>query len=137
VVDANVWLDLYYFHDFESLPLASALQSPRWAAVRCRETDAELRAVLRRPRFCSSPGESGRMREHLRAWQARARLVALRPQSACSCRDPDDQKYLDLALTAGAAVLLTKDKALLALSRRTRRLGLEILTPRQFGSRFA
>ena len=37
-----------------------------------------------------------------------------------ACRDPDDQKFLELALAARAQCLLTKDHALLELARRTK-----------------
>ncbi|HET6587601.1 MAG TPA: hypothetical protein VFG67_07525, partial [Oleiagrimonas sp.] len=44
--------------------------------------------------------------------------------------DPDDQKFLELALESGASALVTKDKALLKLNRKTHKLGLfTILTP--------
>jgi predicted nucleic acid-binding protein len=39
------------------------------------------------------------------------------------CADPDDQKFLELALASGAECLLSKDKALLQLARRTAREG--------------
>jgi putative PIN family toxin of toxin-antitoxin system len=51
----------------------------------------------------------------------RARLPA--------CRDPDDQKFLEAALAAGAQFLVTKDRELLAL--RTR-LPFRIVTPAQW-----
>ena len=137
VVDTNVWLDLFFFRDIESQSLAAALESPHWVAARCEQTDAELATVVQRPRFGSSPAESARLIECLRNWQARTLLLPLDAQAPCRCRDPDDQKFLDLAFAAGAAVLLTKDKALLSLSRESRHFGLAILTPRQFGRRFA
>jgi predicted nucleic acid-binding protein len=133
VVDTNVWLDLYFFGDPDARALAGALESPRWAAVRCAQTDAELAAVLQRPRFGSNAGERARLADSLRRWQLEAACVSLRPQGDCRCRDPDDQKFLDLAFAARAAALLTKDKALLSVRRRAARLGLAILTPRQFG----
>jgi putative PIN family toxin of toxin-antitoxin system len=34
------------------------------------------------------------------------------------CRDPDDQKFLEAALAGGADALISKDKALLDLTRR-------------------
>jgi predicted nucleic acid-binding protein len=41
------------------------------------------------------------------------------------CKDPDDQKYIDLA-AAHQAVLLSKDKAVLSMKRRMERLNVDI-----------
>ena len=49
------------------------------------------------------------------------------------CRDPDDQKFLEAALAAGAQCLVTKDHALLELSKHTRPF--RILTPKKFPAR--
>jgi predicted nucleic acid-binding protein len=135
VVDTNVWLDIFHFHDCESQQLAAALDSPHWLAVRCQQTDAELAAVLQR--FCSGPTGRKGLDDCLRNWQAQTPQLALRGQAPCRCRDPHDQKFLDLAFAAQAAVLVTKDKALLELNREAQRFGLAILTPRQFTARFS
>jgi len=46
------------------------------------------------------------------------------------CTDRDDQKFLEIARDADAAILVTKDKALLKLARKTAREGLfRIMTP--------
>ena len=46
------------------------------------------------------------------------------------CTDRDDQKFLEIARDAEAQVLITKDKALLKLARRTAREGLfKIMLP--------
>ncbi|MEW9625771.1 PIN domain-containing protein [Rhodanobacter geophilus] len=46
------------------------------------------------------------------------------------CRDPDDQKFLELARACGAQWLLSRDRELLRLARRTRREhGFDIVTP--------
>jgi len=67
---------------------------------------------------------------------AECRRVAKRIESALAqgeraklpaCRDPDDQKFLEAALAAGAAFLLTRDKALLELARRIE--AFRIVTP--------
>jgi len=49
------------------------------------------------------------------------------------CSDPDDQKFLDLALACGAAFLVTRDRDLLELARnRDPRPPFRIVTPREF-----
>lgn len=49
------------------------------------------------------------------------------------CRDPDDQKFLELARDAAARMLITKDKALLKLAGKCARAGLfHILTPEKW-----
>ncbi|MFT7776961.1 putative toxin-antitoxin system toxin component, PIN family [Roseateles sp.] len=48
------------------------------------------------------------------------------------CRDPDDQKFIDLALAARARWLISRDKAVLALAKRARLRGLAILTPERW-----
>ena len=46
------------------------------------------------------------------------------------CSDRDDQKFLETALQARADILITKDKALLKLARKTARAGLfSIIAP--------
>ena len=46
------------------------------------------------------------------------------------CRDTDDQKFIELAYQSGATMLITKDKALLKLARKTLKAGLfQIVTP--------
>jgi putative PIN family toxin of toxin-antitoxin system len=134
VLDTNVWLDVHFFRDPDALRLAAALESRDFGTARCEQTDAELAAVLRRPRFDSGPAERSRLLECVRLWQARTPLFVVRAQAPWRCRDPHDQKFLDLASAACALVLLTKDKALLAVQRSARRDGLMILTPRQFAT---
>ena len=54
------------------------------------------------------------------------------PQRRPQCTDTDDQKFIELALDAGAQWLVTRDRALLKLARRARSLGLTIVTPERF-----
>jgi len=46
------------------------------------------------------------------------------------CRDPRDQKFLDLASSAQAPALLIEDEAPLALARKALRFGVHILSAR-------
>ena len=45
------------------------------------------------------------------------------------CSDPDDQKFLTLALDAAADWLLTRDKVLLNLNRRLKTAGFRVVSP--------
>lgn len=47
------------------------------------------------------------------------------------CSDTDDQKFLELSLQAGAMQLITKDKALLKLAKKTARKGMFAILPPQ------
>lgn len=68
----------------------------------------------------------------LERWQFVATPVEVVTVAPWHCRDPDDQKLLDLAVSARAAALVTKDGALLALARRAASLPLLIATPKPF-----
>ena len=64
---------------------------------------------------------------------AEARRLSHRVQASFKgplpqCRDPDDQKFLELAAGAGADMLVTKDRELLRL----RGLPFRVLTPADF-----
>ena len=55
-----------------------------------------------------------------------------------TCRDEDDQKFLELARAARADYLVTKDRDLLELTRRKyAQLAFRILTPQAFASALA
>lgn len=62
-------------------------------------------------------------------------ITCVTPDLPCSdirlpiCRDPDDQKFLELSRAANADVLITKDKALLKLARKTAKAGLFLIMP--------
>lgn len=131
VLDTNVILDLIYWNDAGVAPLAVALHCG--AAIACVDEAClkELETVLARPKFL---GDAQQARERAAAFRAAARFVtpgsgpALPPLPRCS--DPEDQKFLELARASGAELLVTKDKALLALARRKHRLpAFRIVTP--------
>lgn len=59
-------------------------------------------------------------------------LALAGPATRMRCTDPDDQKFVDLALGHGAKWLVSRDKAVLKLNRRVQPLGLRVLTPEQW-----
>jgi uncharacterized protein len=62
-------------------------------------------------------------------FKARAENVPAQGRSGWVTQDPDDDKFIDAALTAGATTIVSGDRHLLALGTVE---GIEILTARQF-----
>jgi predicted nucleic acid-binding protein len=127
VIDTNLVLDLLVFGDPAVAPLRAALRAHalRWLATDAMR--AELARVLGYPQIAR-----WLVRERLDAGAVLAdydasihRVPAVRvPHSPC-CDDPDDQHFVELAV-AHRAVLLSKDGAVLALSRRLRALDVAV-----------
>jgi putative PIN family toxin of toxin-antitoxin system len=127
VVDTNVLLDILVFDDPHTRDLRDAIERRALQCLRSRDTDDELAEVLARPRFAL---DAAMQRAHLAWWQRRALPIERVFAAPWQCRDPLDQKFLDLAASAPRAhALVTKDKALLALARRARREALAIVRP--------
>ena len=128
VLDTNVCLDLFVFADPRVAPLAAALADGALEAVtddRCRE---EWRRVLGYPGLALDEAAQA---EALAAYDRVLRCLDDVPLP-CDirlprCADPDDQKFLELALAARARWLLSKDKEVLRLGRRTARDGLFVI----------
>jgi uncharacterized protein len=90
----------------------------------------EIRQVLRRPKFAATfmPERQAAILEILTTG-----AVWVEPDvSVTDCVDPNDNKYLELALAAGAAVIVSSDNHLLSLDPWR---GARILRPAAFLSR--
>jgi predicted nucleic acid-binding protein len=87
----------------------------------------EIEHVLARGRLGSRwPNGAASVRD---GWQRWATLVDEAPAPAAlamRCNDPDDQKFIDLALARRAIALLSADRAVLRLARRAIPFGLAI-----------
>lgn len=129
VLDTNVLLDLFVFHDPRWDGLLDALRSGAVQAVTREDCRQEWLHVLHYPHL---PLDDDRRTAAVAECD---RLVGVGDATADgaplpACSDRDDQKFLELARDAQAAVLVTKDKALLKLAKRTARAGMfRILTP--------
>ena len=128
VLDTNVVLDWLYFADPGCAALAQAIESRRmrWAASAAMRD--ELAHVLERGVRVQRPGDSAAVWAGWQRWcePVEPRIHAV--PSGLRCTDPDDQKFVDFAVQTGAASLLTRDRAVLALARRATPHGLRIET---------
>ena len=128
VLDTNVVLDWLVFRDPSSQPVEAAIRSGqrRWcvtAAIRL-----EVERVLTYKKFAAHVVDRLAV---FTAWDGLAETIdpAPAPLSPLRCTDPDDQKFIDLALQLDGGTLLSRDRAVLRLARRARPLGLTIATP--------
>lgn len=130
VLDTNVLLALWLFRDPVVDPLHAAFVAGQLRPIRSAATDAEFAEVLARPGLFSVLPE--RQTRLLEAWQAMASSAEITDVAPWTCRDPLDQKFLDLAVSVRAGWLITRDRDLLKLARKSRRRGLLIVTPERW-----
>jgi len=136
VLDTNVRLDLFVFAAPRAAGLRAALEAGRLRAICNAACRAEWQAVLAYPKLRLDIDQQAAART------AHDRLVCVDPSAGppCSaiaalprCRDPDDQKFVQLAYDIGAAGLLTRDAELLRLARRlATEFGIAVLQPHEF-----
>jgi putative PIN family toxin of toxin-antitoxin system len=67
----------------------------------------------------------------LQQFDTQARLVEVAPKASVTCRDPDDQKFIDLAVLH-KATLLSKDHAVLTMKKRLLSLSVRAQTALDF-----
>jgi predicted nucleic acid-binding protein len=89
-------------------------------------TEAQVFEVLRRPYFARSVSPS--FIDGVRRIFSQAELMTI-DERVVACRDPTDDKFLELAVNGRADVLVTGDLDLLILNPFR---GLPIITPRVF-----
>ncbi|GLQ96915.1 putative toxin-antitoxin system toxin component, PIN family [Dyella mobilis] len=131
VPDTNVCLDLFVFDDPQCASLLADVQAGRVELVTRQDCRAEWLAVLGYPQLGLSEARQEQARAHFDALVREAPLMATLQNSVAlpRCRDPDDQKFLELAYQAQATALLTRDDELLRLARRTKKAGLFAILP--------
>jgi putative PIN family toxin of toxin-antitoxin system len=127
VIDTNVVLDLFVFDDPACAAWQAALCEERATWLASEPMRDELQRVLGYPHIARRLGAAGPSAV-LDAFDRHARRVEPAPRAAFTCRDPDDQRFIDLAV-AHSALLLSKDAQVLALARRLARIGVRVGTP--------
>jgi len=122
VLDTQIWLDWLAFDDASVAGLKQAVAEERAEIFMDAACAAELERVLGYPIAKKVPDaalQAARLAQARRLAKAPERALAEAERvSLPRCKDREDQKFLELALAAGAHVLVTKDRALLELARR-------------------
>jgi len=133
VLDTNICLDLFVYRDPRWHRLLQSMEAGKVSCVTREDCRNEWVLVLEYARFAlDDRAKQGALEEFDRL----IRLADTEPTSDVKlpvCKDRDDQKFLELAASSRADYLVSKDKALLKLARRTRKLGLfDIISPEQW-----
>ena len=127
VLDTNIVLDTLVFRDPRTRALHAALFDepvmPDLLWLATAPMREELARVLAYPHIAVRLAYYGlAAAQVLSQFDARARIVPVAPKAPATCKDPDDQKFIDLAVSHGAT-LLSKDKAVLCMRKRLIKLG--------------
>ena len=115
IVDTNVWLDMLLFDDPRTRRLAEMLAPPSGlGALSSDEMRAELADVITRSHFKLDAAGQAAL---LTCYDRIVTPAPIAPDCRLPCRDPDDRKFLDLAVARRATWLISRDKALLAVRK--------------------
>lgn len=126
VLDTNIVLDLWIFDDPRTQHLRQALRQGRLRWIATAPMREELRRVLNYPHLVARMASSGQTGTAVLAtFDAQATLLEDAPKASCTCKDADDQKFIDLAVMH-RALLLSKDAQVLCMRRRLERLGVAL-----------
>jgi putative PIN family toxin of toxin-antitoxin system len=122
VLDTNIVLDVFVFADDAARPVRSALEGGglRWLATQAMRDELERVLAYAQivPKLAYYELAAG---DVLAAFDRHSERVDVAAKAPVTCKDPDDQKFIDLAVAHGAT-LLSKDRAVLALKKRLERL---------------
>lgn len=118
VLDTNIVLDVFVFADAAAKPVKQGLEAGtlRWVATAAMRDELErvlaYSQILPRLAFYKLLAA-----DVLAAFDRHSERVGVAAKAPVICKDPDDQKFIDLAV-AHRALLLSKDRAVLALRKR-------------------
>lgn len=135
VLDTNVLLSILVFDDPRHEPLRAAWRARRVVPLASNACLAEFERVLaEQPELAGRNADVHDAFADYRRHAERIEIDAVRVHDLPACRDPDDQKFLELAAAGGADALVTADKRLLELRRR---VAFAIVTPEAFVAQLA
>ena len=128
VLDTNILLDLWLYQDPATPALLAALQQRQINWVATAPMREEFLRVLTYPHITAR-----RLKQQtevdwmLAQFDTYASMQSIAPRAPYVCKDPDDQKFIDLAVEY-KAWLISKDKQVLRLTNRLARLSVCVKT---------
>ncbi|UUZ65943.1 putative toxin-antitoxin system toxin component, PIN family [Polaromonas sp. P1(28)-13] len=117
VLDTNIVLDVFVFNDAAALPVRQALEAGELDWLATQPMRDELARVLAYPQIVPRLDFYKLSADDvLAAFDRHARLTEVAAKASVTCSDPDDQKFIDLAV-ARQAMLLSKDRAVISMKK--------------------
>ena len=128
VLDTNIVLDVFVFSDAAAEPirLRLAANSLQWLATQAMRD--ELARVLAYPKIIQRLNFYGiTLDTVLNRFDQHTQLVDAAPKATLTCKDADDQKFIDLAVHH-RALLISKDQHVLSMQKRLLAQGIQVQT---------
>ena len=123
VLDTNIVLDLFVFKDPATFALHAALESGTHQWIATQPMRDELERVLAYPQIAPRLAFYGlTANDILASFDQCTQLEPVAPKASVTCKDVDDQKFIDFAVQQ-RAILLSKDRAVLCMAKRLLALG--------------
>ena len=123
ILDTNIILDTFVFNDPAAKPLRDRLQSGNLQWIATAPMREELERVLAYPKIVKRLEYYQLQADYVMGQFDRlVQTVEVAVKAPIVCKDPDDQKFIDLAV-AHKALVLSKDNAVLCMKKRLLALG--------------
>jgi putative PIN family toxin of toxin-antitoxin system len=122
ILDTNIILDLFVFNDPDLAArkpaLLAGLENKQLNWIATQDMRVELERVLTYPKITPRMAfYQVTADDVLTKFDQLATLVDPAPKAKWACKDPDDQRFIDLAVQH-QATLLSKDQAILCMAKR-------------------
>lgn len=118
VLDTNVVLDLFVFGDPGTQAVHEGLRAGALHWLATAPMREELARVLDYPKLAARVAfHRGSADAVLQDFDRHARLVPVAAKASVTCGDPDDQKFIDLAV-AHRCTIISKDFEVLRMKKR-------------------
>ena len=136
ILDTNIILDLFVFNDPELAQikptLLAGLVSKQLNWIATADMRIELERVLSYPKITPRMAFYQVTADNVLAkFDQLATLVDPAPKAKWACKDPDDQRFIDLAVQH-QATLLSKDQAILCMAKRLATAGAVVQQATEF-----